>query len=178
MIRNRKVLEWVLSVSIPISIIAGLYLQIDPDQYWKTVSPEKKAEIGDVVALPGINWEANRLTLVLVMQVGCYWCEASAPFFQTMAKQESAGHKFHIVAVLPQPTGKSLEFMRTLGLSLGDIRQAKLNSLGVSGTPTLLLVDHTGRIKSLWVGKLPPESETRVLKLLGVDNTDRDSSGN
>jgi hypothetical protein len=46
------------------------------------------------------------------------------------------------------------------------VRQAPLSAVGVSGTPTLLLIDGGGAIKESWVGKLPPDKETEVLSRL------------
>jgi hypothetical protein len=47
-----------------------------------------------------------------------------------------------------------------------DIRQAQVNSIGVTGTPTLLLVDEKGTVADAWQGKLQPDQETAVLAVL------------
>jgi hypothetical protein len=39
-------------------------------------------------------------------------------------------------------------------------------SLGVRGTPTLLLVNNTGKIADFWVGKLSPDKEAEGLRRL------------
>jgi hypothetical protein len=48
--------------------------------------------------------------------------------------------------------------------------------MGVDGTPTLLLVDETGKILLSWVGKLTPEWERDVINRLGLERADRSSS--
>jgi hypothetical protein len=49
---------------------------------------------------------------------------------------------------------------------LRTIRQAPPSSLGVQGTPTLLLVNKEGVITSSWRGKLPSEKELEVMARL------------
>jgi len=41
-----------------------------------------------------------------------------------------------------------------------------LQKVGISGTPTILLVDKKGVISDLWVGKLTEEKEAEVLAKL------------
>lgn len=164
--RSGQVLEWVLSIGIPLLIVAGLYVKLHQKQ--EAAFSGRSPQIGEAVHLAGIDWADNRLTLIAVMQVGCHWCEESAPFYRALTAQESAGHKFHVVAVLPQSRNQSQEFLHTLGIGIQDIRQKELYELDVSGTPTLLLVDYRGRIKAFWVGKLEPASEKDVFNNLGV----------
>jgi thioredoxin-related protein len=128
----------------------------------------RNLQIGETIALSGINWTEHHLTLVMVMQVGCHWCEESASFYRVLSTRESMGRKFHVVAVLPQPLKESQNFLRTLNISIQDIRQQEFQQLGVYATPTLILVDGTGRIKAIWVGKLAPDSEKEVFEDLGI----------
>lgn len=74
--------------------------------------------------------------------------------------------KVGVVAVFPQDTESAAKHLTALGLSIEKIRQATLVSLGTAGTPTLILVDSSGRAIDSWVGKLPPEEEKRVFERL------------
>ena len=49
---------------------------------------------------------------------------------------------------------------------MDDVRQVPLNTLGVRGTPTLLLVNDAGVVTDVWVGKLEPDQQTQVLAAL------------
>ncbi len=42
-----------------------------------------------------------------------------------------------------------------------------LNGLKVSATPTLILVDSTGKVLDFWVGKLSEENQQGVMKSIG-----------
>jgi hypothetical protein len=47
-----------------------------------------------------------------------------------------------------------------------DVKQVPLNTLGVRATPTLLLVNDTGVVTDVWVGRLQPDQEAQVLTAL------------
>ena len=53
--------------------------------------------------------------------------------------------------------------MKELGLTNLDVKQAPLESLQVSGTPTFILTDRKGEITNYWVGRLTPDKETDVI---------------
>jgi hypothetical protein len=112
-------------------------------------------------SLAGVDWTKNRRTLVLAISTGCHFCSESGPFFQKIANQRDAGVK--LLAVLPQPVAQGRAYLDGLGVHVDDVLQAPLNSIGVTGTPTILLVDRTGKVLDVWVGELPPEREQQVL---------------
>jgi hypothetical protein len=43
-----------------------------------------------------------------------------------------------------------------------EVVQSRLDSIGVSGTPTLLLVDSNGKVQQAWVGKLDDQGQRQV----------------
>lgn len=88
------------------------------------------------------------------------------PYFQRVVKEGGAGSSLRLLAILPQPTGEARQYLSSEGVRVDDVRQVPLESIGVSGTPTLLLVDGAGIVTDLWVGKVPPEEEDQVLAIL------------
>jgi hypothetical protein len=68
--------------------------------------------------------------------------------------------------VLPQDEAEARKYVESLGLKIDDIRKVSLDSIGVSGTPTLILVDRAGKVKKVWVGQLPAERESEVTSSL------------
>jgi len=106
----------------------------------------------------------DRRTLVLALSTPCHFCTESAPFFQRIRKETAKDLK--MVAVLPQPVNDSHKYLEAEGVQVDDIRQAQVNSIGVTGTPTLLLVDEKGTVADAWQGKLQPDQETAVLAVL------------
>ena len=122
----------------------------------------KGASLGN--SLRDVDWAKNGRTLILAISSGCHLCTDSGPFLQKIAKQPRNGVK--LLAVLPQPVTEGREYLSKLGVQVEDVRQASLNSIGVRGTPTLLLVDRTGTVLDVWEGKLAPDREEQVLVVL------------
>jgi len=121
---------------------------------------DNQIQPGTPIRLDGIDWTGNGRTLLLAVSDKCHFCSESAPFYQRLAKQHG---KVKIVAVLPQPVDDGKKYLDGLMVSVDEIRQAPLGSLGVSGTPTLILVDDHGAAIQSWRGKLPTEKEAEVL---------------
>jgi len=115
-------------------------------------------------SLPGVDWAKNKRTLVLALSTQCHFCTDSAPFFQRIQKE--AAKNVRMVAVLPQGVDDGRKYLEGQGVHVDDVKQAQLSTIGVTGTPTLLLVDGSGKVADAWQGKLQPEQETRVLAVL------------
>jgi hypothetical protein len=52
-------------------------------------------------------------------------------------------------------------------LDVESVAALNYNALNVNGTPTLILVDSTGRVLEFWVGKLSQEEERQVMEAVG-----------
>lgn len=129
---------------------------------------------GMKVSLNDADWGKYGQTLLLVLQKDCHFCTESAPFYQRLEREMARNSNVRLVAVLPNTVDESKKYLGDLGLSIHEVRQASLSSLGVGGTPTLILVDGTGKVEASWVGQLPPGKETEVLKRLHVSTVARD----
>lgn len=68
--------------------------------------------------------------------------------------------------MLPQPVTEAQQYLNGAGVHVDVVRQVPLNTLGVRGTPTLLLVNDVGVVTDVWVGKLQPNQEAQVLTAL------------
>jgi hypothetical protein len=68
-----------------------------------------------------------------------------------------------LIAVLPQSVDAGRKYMADLGIAVDEVRQAPPSSLGVRGTPTLILVNKDGVVTISWVGRLKPEKELEVI---------------
>jgi thiol-disulfide isomerase/thioredoxin len=112
----------------------------------------------------GVNWAESRRTVVLVLSTQCHFCSDSAPFYRRLA--QAARNKVKVVALLPQTAAQARQYLRGEGVAVDEVRQVSLESLGVRGTPTLLLVDGAGVVQEQWVGRLQSNQEAQVLSAL------------
>jgi hypothetical protein len=121
---------------------------------------------GDKLAnVAGWDWGAHDQTLVLGLRKGCHFCEDSAPFYQRLiAQQQQGGSKYPIVAVFPDTADMVKEVLQSEGLGVHALARVPLETLKISGTPTLLLVDRSGAVLNAWVGMLSPRQELEVMR--------------
>lgn len=136
--------------------------KIEPDN----ASVNYLIPLGTKVSLSDVNWQQTDQTLLVVLSVDCRYCKESAPFYQRLALKRAQVSGTRLIAVLPQAVDAGRKYLVDLGVPVDEVRQANLNSLGVKGTPTLILVDNKGSVTASWVGKLPAEKESEVINRL------------
>ncbi len=124
----------------------------------------EEVQPGAKLALAAVDWKASPRSLVMVLSNHCHFCSESGPFYKRLAAQNPK--TFRMIAVLPQPVKDGQEFLRSLDISVEEVRQASPASLKVLGTPTLLLVDGQGVVVKVWRGKLSSTGEAEVLTSL------------
>jgi Thioredoxin-like domain len=122
---------------------------------------------GSTVSLPGVDWEKNEQTLLLVLDTGCAYCTASSALYQQIVREAAQHQRVKLIAVLPQDVSNSKQYLSDLNVSINDVRQSSLQALGVKGTPTLILVNSKAEVVNSWPGKLPPAKEREVLRHIG-----------
>lgn len=167
-----KKIELLANVAIiVVALILGVVLvkrYLLSDQQSAVAPSPARIQPGTKVALTGVDWSKTGQTLVLVVSDTCHFCTESAGFYQRLAEQKAKQAGTRLIAVLPQDVSRGQAYMSKLGVAVDEVQQSPLNALGVSGTPTLLLVDNQGIVKESWLGKLPPDKETEVLSRFQV----------
>ena len=124
--------------------------------------PRSPAE-GTQISLPNIDWSASNETIVLALSNKCHFCTESAPFYQRLSSELAQRRDVKLLAVFPQDNNEAQQYLSGLGVQIPIMKQATLDSIGVRGTPTLMIIDASGKVKQAWVGKLTPEKESEVL---------------
>jgi hypothetical protein len=118
---------------------------------------------GTQISVPGINWSDSEETIVLALSNRCHFCTESAPFYQTLSRELADRKDVRVVAVFPQQVDEGKKYLDEIRVPITQVAQATLDSLGVRGTPTLVIVDKSGTVKQSWVGRLSTEREAEVL---------------
>lgn len=67
---------------------------------------------------------------------------------------------------MPQTVEEGKQYLKNLGVDISEVYNAKLASIGVTATPTLLLIDQSGVVSDMWRGKLSDDAEKEVLSKL------------
>ena len=131
--------------------------------------PRSSIQPGTKISLPGIDWGKSNRTLLLALSTNCHYCTESSPFYQQLQQQRPSD--LRLVAVLPQTVELSRLYLNSLGVAIGDVVQSPLGSVGVSGTPTLILLDSGGVVRDSWVGKLSEAEATKVISRINESVT-------
>ncbi|HZY62011.1 MAG TPA: hypothetical protein VFE38_05740 [Edaphobacter sp.] len=111
------------------------------------------------------NWAPYRYTVVLALQVGCHFCEDSAPFYRKLSAFVTTRNE-NMVALFPQAEDESRKYLNTLSVIVPSVKKANFSDLKVTGTPTLFIIDRAGNVKSVWRGELSSHAQNQVLEAL------------
>ena len=134
-------------------------------------SPKRPSlRIGERVRGLDIRWQDSEHTLVLVLSTQCPYCTESAPFYRRLLGSAQR-QGIRIVAALPQEVVEARAYLRAHDIPVAGVHALGAN-VGISGYPTVLLVNQAGAIEDIWVGKLRPPDESRVQLRLAALNPD------
>lgn len=181
--KKQDMLRWVqIAANLAVAVAAGLLCVVLVKNYLiprsqpATTSIVSKAtnsgkdlptvpyiQSGTKLSLAGIDWGKTPQTLLLVVSATCHYCSESAPFYKRLEREHG---RTQLVAVLPQPLADGKKYLDSLSVRVDEVKQAALNSLGVRGTPTLILVDSNGVVVNSWIGKLDSKAEMEVVNSL------------
>jgi thioredoxin-related protein len=118
---------------------------------------------GTKMMLPDVNWSTSPKTLLLVLSTDCKYCTASAPFYRRLVNNAAETANTRLIAIFPQSTNESRKYLAKQEVKIDALKQAVPASVGVRGTPTLILVDSNGVVIQSWDGMVRPDVESEVL---------------
>ena len=166
--RNTIIRSVELLVNISIIVVACLlatvlvrnYLLAKPSYVTET---NERSEVQAKLSIPGVEFSSTRRTLILALSTTCHFCSESAPFYKQLAKNAK---NMRVIAVIPQELSEGRDYLKGLSVTVDEVRQVSLDTIGVNGTPTLMLLDSSGVVTKRWVGKLTAEGQRDVMDAL------------
>jgi hypothetical protein len=156
--KTRRLIE--IAANVAILVVAIIIVR---NLVWSGWPPQQQLEapqVGTNVSLPGIKWDEGT-TLVIALQKGCRYCEESSAFYRRLYNQRS-GSKPRKLALLPGEKTETARYVSEQGVLVDDIVNTSLSDINVSLTPTLLLIDRSGKVRDVWVGKIEARREGEV----------------
>jgi rhodanese-related sulfurtransferase len=155
----------VLAVFILGAVLVKRFYSAQSHQYDYKLAPHAKLNIA------GIDWAKTDRTVLIAMHKDCRFCSESAPFYRrlasTVAKQGSA----RLIALLPEGEKGGDAYISELAIPFSESRYVSMASLGIRITPTVVIMDRSGTVTDMWIGKLPPRVESVVMQRLNVIDT-------
>lgn len=167
----RKTVEWTLNITIIFAcvLIASTFLTHKNLSITGPSSEEAEAHLKgqELPPLFGYSWGSRRETLVVALRKGCHYCEASLPFYKQLSDLEKNNSLHaHLLVVMPDDQDSGGKELQSSGLAVDSLFGQSLDSIKVTGTPALLLLDSHGRVAQAWMGQLTPERERDVIAAL------------
>ena len=118
---------------------------------------------GKHLSLAGVDWSANKRTLVMAMSSHCGFCVRSTPFYQKLGSSADLKSKrVGLIAVLPDDPATNSSFLDHYKVKVDQVINSQLASINVEATPTLLLVNSKGVVEREWIGMLDSTAESQV----------------
>lgn len=157
-----KRLDIIANIAVIVTSVA--LLGFLGNQWWGSLHApqprQAKALTGSTVQLPGVDFTRHEKTLLITISTTCHFCNDSEPFYRQLVQTD--GLKTHLIAVLPQSQSEAESYVHSSIAPSLQVVSASLDSMGVSGTPTLLLVDGNGKVVKAWVGILDDAGQKQV----------------
>jgi hypothetical protein len=148
----------VLAVLLTTNVIGRLFVSNE------TTVANKRLTVGNRFLLAGQDWARYERTLILVLDKGCKFCLHSAPFYKKITDEAVLHQQLGLIAVFPHSVEEGRSYLRSINVNIPHVQQASLSSIGVRGTPAVILIDRDGVVKGLWVGQLSRQFEVVVFK--------------
>jgi hypothetical protein len=125
--------------------------------------------IGKQLSLPNSSGgkPATAATLVLVGSKTCHFCADSMPFYSRLASLRPRGaDDMKVIAAFPaghETYEETMGLFAAHGVTPDGAEPVNFTAIGVMSTPTVILLDGSGIVKDLWVGKLPESGQNKVI---------------
>jgi hypothetical protein len=131
--------------------------------------PESYKAGDEFPAVPGLSADAQRRSVILFVRDGCRYCENSIPFYRRLAQAvQNQQATVRLVGLCPDRTEACATYLKANGIQVSDVVgvQQQQGTLKFAGTPTLLLMDPSRKIASVWIGQLSAAAENEVLEAI------------
>ncbi len=115
---------------------------------------------------PGYKWPDTG-ALIVGLREGCVYCKESLPFYKRISEEEKSGRlRTPALTIMPDDAVSGKILLDEGGVALTHLYDIPLQSMRISATPTLILVDSKGEVKNAWVGELSKDQEMSVLRTI------------
>lgn len=138
--------------------------------FTRTLTPELQSGFKrgqDFTQLPPSIYSGSTQTLIIALNTKCSYCSESLPFYKRLAEiQRRNDRATRVVAIFPDAEDEVRQYTRQNQLDIETIPAVDFRMLDLAGTPTITLVDNSGKVLDFWIGKLSEDSEQSLRRLV------------
>lgn len=159
--RGALALSLTLAASVMATFAIVMWPRVARAVGYTPPAPEPAYRAGQAIDAPA-EWRATSSpTLVLFAQSACGACQKAGPFFNALFK-ELDGRASVVLATHGPNREEESKYATELGIPAAAIKVTP-KGLRVQATPTLVLVDPSGKILEAWEG-VGPEKQQKVIR--------------
>ena len=157
-----------LAIALAVLVVAGVLLKRTVFPEHTNVAAVPRINPGERISIPNVDWSQNKKSLVFFLKKDCPYCTSSAPLYRQLIADASK-RNVKCVAVLPNSSEDARKYIQYLELPIENIQTGlPLAPYKISGTPTVLFVDHEGIVRSAWIGAQPDREKEMRDKLVAL----------
>ena len=161
-------LERIAHISVIVVCLAGLTSLVRQEFFPKMQTRPGPELVGRRIAVPGLNLpKSSGLALVVAIRSDCHFCVESLPFYREVDRRRKAGRaSVPLFFVSSEPAERLRAFIEGADISPDGTISVDFRAIGVSGTPTLAVVDSAGIVKRAFYGKLTEQNGGDLLAMV------------
>jgi len=151
----RSNIEFGVNIAIALAVVVIAGVMVNRYLFTEQTNPRllqdyKQALMNKRIDVPNVNWSQNGRSLVFFLDKDCAYCTSSAPFYRQLL-EEVAKRDVRALAILPNSIDEARNYLHSLKLPIENVYSASLASYNLPGTPSVLLLDHEGVVKNVWL---------------------------
>jgi hypothetical protein len=129
-----------------------------------TYSP--RSLVGREVNLPGADWHAAPVSVLLQISSTCHFCNESMPFYrQLVAARQAGAAKVPVIVASADAVPVIQKHLADEQVTVDRVLHSRLQEFGM-GTPTVYIVDSNGTVQRVFIGKLDSSGEKELLSIV------------
>jgi thiol-disulfide isomerase/thioredoxin len=153
-------------IAIAVVIAAGVLVKRN---VWPAQSSGRLPSInaGERLTLPNVDWARNKKSLVFFLKKDCPYCTSSAGLYRQLV-DDATKRNVKSIAVFPNTPEDARKYLQYIELPIENVYTGPLGDYKISGTPTVLFVDDTGIVRSVWIGAQTDREQEMRDKLVAL----------
>ena len=146
-----KPVVWNVGIILACSVLMGALIVRKIESIPRAVAPPEPGE--RIKGSSALAFQSSRKTILLLTASTCHFCSESMPFYRRVSSAVRP-HGTRMIGLSWEPVERNAAYLSSHGVEVDGVISAAQTSLTVHATPTLLLVDHEGRVLKVWSGRL------------------------
>jgi len=127
---------------------------------------------GPFSLIPSVDYGKSPQTLVVALSARCEHCNESIPFFKRLLEVNAGKNdSTRIVIVFPEKAEEVRSYIAQQQLNISSIPGIDYKALNLPATPSVVLINSTGRILNFWIGTSSKDAENEIMESITTNRT-------